>query len=709
MYISSISLSLNLKLLLSVLLSGVASAFILSGCTVVRPRVQPYKARPTTPETSPGQSIPSPQRQEPAQAGQQRSQPAAPYAPQTRRQDLPPAEQLAYNRQVLLPIRATVRSRVSFYAQRTKSWQKLEQQKSRYRTPEQSRKLISCQNKVAALHDAYTALQIQLFNDRNIADSREKIIMPLQHLQNKDFAYLEGECPALFKQLSTQHEDIVPPAGVTDPMTIPDGNVFQPGRPDFNKPDFSNYPQNRTLYGQDMDSRSADLLALTDPTPNYEERYQHARSLLKQGREQEARRIFSDLLASVRQTGNRTLQIKILKTISELEFALRNYLPARILYEELQQMNAPFDKQHLAALQSVDSRREKVDAYAALLLSSMTSNPEQDGFTVAQQARAFVQNFPGSPLRSNAENLEIKAELEAEQWFQGLLRQFDRLAANQQRNDALALLEKVPLDILPLDKQDIVQQRKNSLTMPPPVQAPVQADLPPFPTAAPDISVTGNLLQKVQNQQNTVNRAQAATVTEDAPQEAQHQPNTVNQAQAATVTGNVPQEAQNQPNTVNQVQARQPAEPAELSAPKKISRSPENKGKASSPPKKTTDTALQKKWVKAEEAFQATEYDKAITLYTDLLNTSLDTRARKKMEKASLAAGQEARRKAANFFQRANSATDPAVRKKHLLSSKTLLEDILQKYPLAGLDAKVKRNLGRVDKELAALDHTPFD
>ncbi|MCW5208687.1 hypothetical protein VU10_00410 [Desulfobulbus sp. US1] len=106
---------------------------------------------------------------------------------------------------------------------------------------------------------------------------------------------------------------------------------------------------------------------------------------------------------------------------------------------------------------------------------------------------------------------------------------------------------------------------------------------------------------------------------------------------------------------------------------------------------------------------QATAYDKAIALFSDLLNTSLDARARKKMEKASLAAGQEARRKAANFFQRANSATDPKVRKQHLLSSKTLLEDILQKYPLAGLDTKVKRNLSRVDKELAALDHTPFE
>ncbi len=637
MYISSLSLSLNLKLLLV----GVASAFILSGCTASRPRVQPYRERPTTPETTPGQSTPQ----------QQLYQPTAPYTPQVRHQDLPPAEQPAYSRQILQPIRATVRSRVSFYAQRTRSWQELEQNKSRYRTPEQSRKLISCQSKVAALHDAYTALQIQLFNNRNIVDSREKIIMPLQHLQNRDFTYLEGECPALFKQLSTQHEDIVPPVGVTDPMTPPGNGVFQTGRPDF-----SNYPQDRTPYGQDLNSPETDPLALTDPTPDYEERYQHAQSLLKQGREQEARNLLSDLLASVRQTGNRTLQIKTLKKISELEFALRNYLPARILYEELQQLQVTFDKQHLTALQSVDSQREKVDAYASLLLSSMTSNPEQDGFTVVQQARAFVHNFPGSPLRSNVENIEVKAELEAEQWFQGLLQQFDRLAANQQRNDALALLEKVPLDILPLDKQDIVQQRKNSLTMSPPVQA----DPPPFPTAVPDVPVTGN----------------------------------------------TPQEAQNQPNTVHQVQAQQPNE---LSAPKKTSRSSENKEKASSPPEKTADTALQKKWVKAEKALQATAYDKAIALFSDLLNTSLDAQARKKIEKASLAAGQKARRKAANFFQRANSATDPKVRKQHLLSSKTLLEDILQKYPLAGLDTKVKRNLSRVDKELAALDHTPFE
>ncbi|MCI5123767.1 MAG: hypothetical protein D3925_04650, partial [Candidatus Electrothrix sp. AR5] len=232
------------------------------------------------------------------------------------------------------------------------------------------------------------------------------------------------------------------------------------------------------------------------------------------------------------------------------------------------------------------------------------------------------------------------------------------------------------------------------------VNAVEQANILQFPPASPDVTVTGNAQQEVQNQLNTVNAVEQADILQFPPAS----PN-------VTVTGNAQQKVQNQLNTVNAVEQEQApvtqtqaTQPAELSAAKETNRSSRKRKKTSSPPKQLADTALQKKWAKAKEAFQATEYDKAIALYADLLNTSLDKQARKKIEKISLKAGQEARRKAANFFQRANSATDPKVRKQHLLSSKTLLENILQKYPLAGLTAKVKRNLSRVDKELAALD-----
>lgn len=657
MYISSVSLNLNRKLLLA----GMMSVCIFSGCTIVRQPVQPYRDRSALPETAQPE-------QESGMSQQGRSSAAPPFssyqssdASSIESQQPYSEEQLAYTKEILEPIRATVRSRGSFYAQQVKSWQALEQTSFHYRTPEQSETLFSCQSRVSELHDAYTELQIQLFNFLYRSDLREKSIANFELLQNKDFSYLEGECPILFKQLSAEHEGIVAPEAPgrpAAPAPPADNGIFQPGRPEFD-----NSPESGIGYEQTADGPEVDILSFTEPSPDYAARYQHAQALLKQGEEEEARHILSDLLANIRQTGsNRALQITILKKISELEFALRNYLAARIHYEELQQLNATFDKQHLNALQSVDSQREKVDAYAALLMSSMTSDPEQDGFTVVQQARSFIQSYPDSPLRSEAEELEAKAEQEAEHWFRQLQQQVDQLAANQQYQDALALLDKVPLDILPLDKQDIIQRKKNVLINPLPAQT-----VPPLP---PPVAAE-----------------KAADIDIAMP------------------VAPPPRKEQDMP-----AKAKKKSQP-ERSVQQKT-RYAQDSGKKTSAPASSgpiEKTALQDKWDKAEDAFQSANYDKAIGLFSDLLHTSLGVKARNKVEKASRSAGQEARRKAANFFQRANSATDPEVRKQHLLSSKTILEDILKKYPLAGLDAKVQRNLSRVNKELTALADIPFE
>ncbi|MCI5160414.1 MAG: hypothetical protein D3906_18705, partial [Candidatus Electrothrix sp. AUS1_2] len=146
MHTPFISLNIHLKLLLF----GAASAFILSGCTAGRQIVQPYRERAKAPEAP--TSYPRPPQQETApirQAPPQQTAPASPYTSRIEQQGMSQAEQLAYNRQVLQPIRSTVRGRVFFYAERVKSWQELERATSRYRTPEQSRKLLSCQSRVS--------------------------------------------------------------------------------------------------------------------------------------------------------------------------------------------------------------------------------------------------------------------------------------------------------------------------------------------------------------------------------------------------------------------------------------------------------------------------------------------------------------------------------------------------------------------------------
>ena len=101
---------------------------------------------------------------------------------------------------------------------------------------------------------------------------------------------------------------------------------------------------------------------------------------------------------------------------------------------------------------------------------------------------------------------------------------------------------------------------------------------------------------------------------------------------------------------------------------------------------------------------QAKEYDAAIQTFSGLLNTSYGTRAGMQIEEASRLAAQDDRKKAAELFVRANRTTDPEARKQLLLSSRALLQDILQKYPQSGLEDKIRRNLNRIDQELGAID-----
>lgn len=316
--------------------------------------------------------------------------------------------------------------------------------------------------------------------------------------------------------------------------------------------------------------------------------------------------MFNELLAAARQTANRKQEIAALQMLAELDFGRRDYAVARKKYEELRRLGVSDGKaaRNLEALESSSSRRDELDAYSSLLLGCLTYNPDKDGFTVVQQAAEFIRLFPDSPLVDDAEDCSHDIEQQAERWFSGLLAEANRLEPAA----ALAKLEQVPLDILPLDKQDILREKKESL-------APEQ---------------------------------QAASTAPDSVQSS-------------------PEQAQ--PQTASPLSSLDP---------------------------------LQETWDKGMAAMQADEHDKAITLFSELRNTSFHAKAEGKIKEVEQQAAEALRKKAAALFQQANNAADPALKKELLLSSRSLLEEALRKYPQSGIEDKVKRNLNSVAKELAA-------
>ncbi len=113
---------------------------------------------------------------------------------------------------------------------------------------------------------------------------------------------------------------------------------------------------------------------------------------------------------------------------------------------------------------------------------------------------------------------------------------------------------------------------------------------------------------------------------------------------------------------------------------------------------------LQEDWNKGMTFLERKEYDQAIEAFSKLLDSSYGDRARARIDEAASLAAQEDRKRAAELFVRSNRTSDLESRKKLLLSSRKLLQDILIKYPQSDLISKVQRNLKRIDKEINAID-----
>ncbi|WP_417910581.1 hypothetical protein [Candidatus Electronema sp. PJ] len=511
-------------------------------------------------------------------------------------------EQAAYSKQVLEPALATISGRITAYEQRLRDWQDLgSRQESLNLTPDEIKQIVSCRNRVADLQDAYKGLQERLLQEQLPKLSREQLFSSLQDFKEKDIAYLEGDCPKLFNSLSSPAassktaQEQVSPSAVSQQESKPqdDGQPVQE--------EVTSAAQ-QELSGSSLRKQGIELL--------------------KTGHEQEARSIFVNLLTSARRDGDRQLEISALQMLADLDFGHQEYASARRKYVELRQLESSLADRagkYIAALEAVGTRRDELDAYAALLLGCLTYNPDKAGFTVVQQASEFIHLFPDSPLLTDAEDWSRKIEKEAEEWFSSLISEIDRLLVAQKNDEALKRLEQIPLDILPLDKQDILRQKRAALPL---TTESVQATPPAAASAAP-----------VPERNETV------------------QSNPVQQA-------------------------------SPLSDPVSV---------------------LQETWDKGMAAMQSEDYDQAIELFSKLRGTEFATKAEGKIEEAERLAGENVRKKAAGLFQQALNAADPAAKKELLLSSKSLLENILRKYPRAGIEAKVKKNLSSVDRELAAV------
>lgn len=113
---------------------------------------------------------------------------------------------------------------------------------------------------------------------------------------------------------------------------------------------------------------------------------------------------------------------------------------------------------------------------------------------------------------------------------------------------------------------------------------------------------------------------------------------------------------------------------------------------------------LQRRWNEGMVLADKDDFDEAIQVFTELLDTEYSSKARVKLEELSLQAAKDDRRQAADLFIRFTKTTDIESKKKLLVESRRVLKDILVKYPEVDIAEKVVGNIARVEKEMNEVD-----
>ena len=484
---------------------------------------------------------------------------------------------------VLLPVLTHINERIFSYEQKLVAWRALHEKAVLMNLEGQRLDAINqCGQQIEGILAQYNDLHTRLLTRSQVTGGELLRGEMLLNVDKQDLGFLESECSQTVSGEVSVHSP------------LPTGEEITSRQVEDIKAAYEAEEYDNVVREYDR------LLAGSNQDAPYDLTNLYGQALMKTNRESQAREVYKNLLARIRQDDQALWEFKLMQLIGDLDFALGNYTPAQEQYNGIVQIYAElrakndWAKQQLAALNVADEEEKEVKAYADLLRGYLTYNADRDGFTVVRKAEAFVNTYPYSLVSSSADTLVTLSRQQAEKWYQAIVEEVDRLAAEGQFQEALLTIERVPRTIIPIEKQQELAAKSAELT-------------------------------------------------------------------------------------TTEAIVRETKELAE-------------------------EQTVQENWNAGMSFLEYKEYDQAIESFRQLLGTSYDTRARERIDEAAGLAAQEDRKRAAELFVRSNRTHDLESRKKLLLSSRQLLQDILIKYPQSDLTEKVKRNLKRIEDEIIAID-----
>lgn len=438
-------LSLWYRTSFSLLLAGLV-ATLLSGCFSSKQILEPYPeqvAPPPVMETRPSAVMPGPGMQQPQ--GQIASPGAAGQQPGM--VPLPSAEDL-------LPLLTLVDDRIAAYEEKFRGWEGIRAGSEKQAPPpELGEKIANCQNRIQGIMASYNQLHEQLITMGPGQSPDPATMERIQGVSREDITFLESECQLLIaggQQVGDLFASSSAKAQGEGEKAIATAMAA------------SDYPRVIALYEQ--------LPAVEGQKPSFESVYSYGQALLRTDREQDAGRVFNDLLQDVQRQNQVGREFQLMQLVADIQFGLESYDSAFAGYVHIINRyaglgeNIEWARKQQSVISARNQQGAEVKAFAALMRAYLGFNQARDGFKVVLLAEQFLASYPEATVTPTVNRILFEARDSAEAWYASNLQQIEQLKDEKKYTESLQRIQGLPLQEIPPDKKAQLQALREEMT-----------------------------------------------------------------------------------------------------------------------------------------------------------------------------------------------------------------------------------------------------
>jgi tetratricopeptide (TPR) repeat protein len=359
--------------------------------------------------------------------------------------------------ETVIPSMDYINDRIFEYGRKLDRWKELDNQSLTVNlSQEDTEQMVRCFRSLQNVLNGYTQLQEDILQSRRVSGNGEVSGSVMQELQKNDIDFIDSPCGRLLAS--------------TEDKAAGWGQREQG----------ADLAQLETLIGRYAGNQEYEEVVqvwLQIPENQIDRidlqtKLHYGNALMYLHQEEQAAKMYQQIVDQMSASEEQSTDlISLRKVLADLYTASSNYPAAEEQYKKISQDYIrlgeieEWSKLQLSILERSLKGSPELTEYSGLLRNFLGFIPEKDGYKIVWQAEEFLLNYPYSAVSSNVDIIKAQAMQRADAWMSGFMGKVDQLAAEKKYQEAIEILDSIPMDLVNAEKQGTLKIKKDDLVL----------------------------------------------------------------------------------------------------------------------------------------------------------------------------------------------------------------------------------------------------